>query len=129
MWIFFYFVMKGILLKLTVPNYSSQPLIVPRLLQWKYGLIRENYCKALILSSLRHGWPQPGDLSRFLLSCLGLLVFLLLKIFFYYLAVQCFDFEHTWWSLFQKFVCTKLNIYVFANIKGCINKYCIHKLS
>ena len=34
-----------------------------------------------------------------------------------YFAFQPFDFERTWWRLFQKrVVCTKLDIYVFITI-------------
>ena len=41
-----------------------------------------------------HSWI--GDLSRFWLSCLDPLVLLL------HLTSQSFDFERTWWRLFQK---------------------------
>jgi len=35
----------------------------------------------------------------------------------YYLAFQSFDFERTWWRLFQKRVVrTKFDIFVFTNI-------------
>ena len=54
-----------------------------------------------------------GDLSLFWLSCLGLLVLVLPKLL-NYLAFQSFDFERTWWRLFQKDVVrTKFDIYVF----------------
>ena len=60
-----------------------------------------------------------GDNSRFSLSCLGPLVLLLPKILFY-LTFQFFDFERTWWKLFQKrAVRTTFDIYIFipANIR------------
>ena len=58
--------------------------------------------------------PQIGDLiSRFCLSRLDPLV-LLLPITLNYLAFQSFDFQCTWWRLFQKRVMrTKFDIYVF----------------
>ena len=43
------------------------------------------------------------------LSCLDTLVLLLQKL---YLALQSFDFEHTWRKLFQKFVRTRFDMYV-----------------
>ena len=46
---------------------------------------------------------------RVWLSCLRTLVLLLQKL---YLALQSFDFEHTWRKLFQKFVRTRFDIYV-----------------
>jgi hypothetical protein len=50
----------------------------------------------------------------FWLSCLAPLVFLILNIFFNYLALQSFDIESTWWRLFQKCVVhTKLDIFFF----------------
>jgi hypothetical protein len=38
---------------------------------------------------------------------------------FFYLAFQSFDYDRTWWKLFQKRVVrTKLDIYVFITIPG-----------
>ena len=62
--------------------------------------------------------PPSGidDLSKFWLSCLGPLVFVLTKLL-NYLAFQSFDFECTWWRLFQKHVVgTKFDIKVFITL-------------
>jgi hypothetical protein len=57
-----------------------------------------------------------GDLSRFWWSYLGPLVYLLAKLL-NYLAFQPFDFERTWWRLFQKrIVRTKFDIYVLLSV-------------
>jgi hypothetical protein len=56
-----------------------------------------------------------GDLSRYWLSCLGPLVYFLKNIL-NYLTFQPFDFERTWWRLFQKRVVhTKFDIYFFIS--------------
>jgi len=53
---------------------------------------------------------------------------MLLKIW-NYMSIQSFDFERTWWRLFQKpAVHTKLDIYAFNNTT-CNNKYVIDTLA
>ena len=54
-----------------------------------------------------------GDLSRFWLSCLGLLVHLPPKLKKINLDFHTFKFERTWWNLFQKHVIHTFDVYVF----------------
>ena len=72
-----------------------------------------------------------GNLTRIWKSYLSHLVFTLLKIW-NYMGIQSFNFERTWWRLFQKLVVrTKLHfvgIYAFNNTT-CNNKYFIDTLA
>jgi len=64
----------------------------------------------LRFSSRRHRWPYP--ILAILYRVFGFIAPKILK----YLAFQAFDFERTWWRLFQKrVVCTKFDIYVFID--------------
>jgi hypothetical protein len=81
------------------------------------------YVFSLDMYGLHYSPSDIGDLSRFWLSCVSQLVFLLANIVrLFGIQMQSLTLSVTWWRLFQKHVVnTKLDIYVFIILNSVSN--------